>query len=149
GADIYMTKPVDLRELVAAAHSLIRRLGSGSPPAMLQPAGMAAGDGSPWRFDPAGFALCAPNGRSVPLTTKEMALVTQLTAHPGGVVSRGELLGAIGYDPSDPTNRNLDAALRRLRLKVEDRAGVALPLRTVQGVGYQLEADVHIASAAA
>lgn len=151
GADIYMPKPVDLRELAAAAHSLCRRLEQrrtastaaafGEP--AVAPAVPAAADAAPpWRFDRAGFALTAPNGRSVRLTANEVALLERLTARPGVVVPRGELLAALGYDPLDPGNRNLDAAMRRLRLKAEEQTGEALPVRTVHAVGYQIGQDV-------
>lgn len=140
GADIYLPKPVEMSELVAAVRSLGRRL----HPAQAA-AGLVAGekgDGACWRFDRAGFALVAPGGHAARLTAKEVALVDRLTAHPGTVASRGALLAALGYDPEDPGNRNLDAALRRLRLKVEEQTTEALPLRTVHSVGYAFDGEV-------
>ncbi len=129
GADVYLTKPVDLRELVAAVKGLERRL----HPAAESPPSPSA---QPWRLDRDSFSLMAPNGRSVPLTANEVALLNRLSSPCGVTVPRGELLATLGYDPHDPSNRNLDAALRRLRLKVEKDAALPLPVRTVHSVGY-------------
>lgn len=129
GADVYLTKPVDLRELIAALKSLERRL---KPAAEPQPSPAAAH----WRLDRESFSLTAPNGRVVPLTANEVALLSRLSSPSGVTVPRGDLLATLGHDPDDPSNRNLDAALRRLRLKVEREAGVPLPIRTVHSIGY-------------
>lgn len=125
GADFYLTKPVDLRELGASVRTLFRRL--------------EITDQKPrWTVDESGFTLFAPNGRSVPLTPNELALLRPLASPSGVVVSRSALLTALGYAPDDIANRNLDAALRRLRLKVRDQTGDALPLRTVHSIGYMI-----------
>lgn len=129
GADVYLTKPVDLRELVAAVKSLERRL---NPVAASFPVPSAP----QWRLDRESFSLTAPNNRSVPLTANEVALLNRLSSPYGVTVPRGDLLATLGYDPDDPSNRNLDAALRRLRLKVERDAGLPLPIRTVHSIGY-------------
>jgi DNA-binding response OmpR family regulator len=129
GADAYLTKPVDMRELVAAVKSLFRRLGQGAPPA---PAA------AHWRLNKSAFTLSAPGGGEIAVTPNEMALLWELAAAAGTVVGRGRLLGVLGYDPDDVGNRNLDAALRRLRLKVAERMGVSLPIRTVHSIGYLL-----------
>lgn len=135
GADVYLTKPVDLRELVAAVKSLERRL----KPAVEPPASPAAPH---WRLDRNSFSLTAPNGRAVPLTANEVALLNRLSSPCGVTVPRGDLLAVLGHDPDDPSNRNLDAALRRLRLKVERDAGVSLPIRTVHSIGYLIFEDM-------
>lgn len=129
GADVYLTKPVDLRELVAAVQNLDRRLGLAQEPP-------ESPDTPQWRLDRDSFSLTAPNGRSVPLTANEVALLSRLSSPCGVTVARGDLLAALGHDPDDPSNRNLDAALRRLRLKVERGTGQPLPIRTVHSIGY-------------
>ncbi|HYH19848.1 MAG TPA: response regulator transcription factor [Azospirillum sp.] len=144
GADIYLPKPVDLRELVAAARSLIRRIGPASPPTAGNGEEAPKGAAQPWCFDPAGFALFTPGGRSAHLTANEVSLLLRLTARPGAAASRGDLLAALGYDPADPHNRNLDAAMRRLRLKVDEQTGCVLPIRTVHSIGYLFWEEIRI-----
>jgi DNA-binding response OmpR family regulator len=129
GADIYLSKPVDLRELVEAVRSLLRRLAD--TPEAVEPS-----DAPHWRLERGSFSLVAPKGKLAHLTANEMALLDRLTSPCGVAVSRSELLAVLGYDPSDPSNRNLDAALRRLRLKIEAQTGQPLPIRTVHTVGY-------------
>jgi DNA-binding response OmpR family regulator len=135
GADAYLSKPVDMRELVAVVKGLFRRLGDTAP---------SADRGESWCLDRAAFTLFTPGGLSVAVTPNEMSLLRVLAASAGAVVGRGTLLGVLGYDPSDVGNRNLDAALRRLRLKVVGKTGVSLPIRTVNSVGYMFSEEMDI-----
>lgn len=137
GADVYLAKPVNLRELVAAINGLAERLGDALEPAVP----LANG---PWMLDVNRFRLSAPNGRSAALTANEIALLKRLASPWGVAVPRGELLAVLGYPADDPSNRNLDAALRRLRLKVGDMIGMSLPIRTVHSVGYQISEEMQI-----
>ncbi len=129
GADVYMPKPVELRELAAAARNLGRRVAPGGTPT-------APAKATDWAFDEPGFQIVAPNGAAVPLTATELSLMRLLIGAAGSVVPRGALLAAMGYDPGDPGNRNLDAAIRRLREKTKRATGQPLPVRTVQSIGY-------------
>ena len=135
GADAYLPKPVDMRELVAIIKSLQRRLGGDTPQAARI---------SGWRLDCSAFTLSAPGGQTVAVTPNEMALLRALAAAAGTVVGRGALLGVLGYDPCDVGNRNLDAALRRLRLKVAELTDTSLPIRTVHSVGYLFAEDMDV-----
>lgn len=139
GADVYLTKPVDLEELVAAVRNLLRRLPL--------PGDVVSSPTPGWVLDRPAFGLRAPNGAMVALTPTDMALFTRLVSPVGTVVGRGDLLDALGHDPCDPTNRNLDAAVRRLRTKVRRATGLSLPLRTVHAVGYQFTGDAAIGTA--
>lgn len=147
GADIYLPKPVELRELAVAAQNLSRRLERAPPSAVAPPMRPTPQGGAHWQFDQAGFTLVATNGKSAHLTAKEVTLLARLTSQCGVAVSRGELLATLGYDSEDPTNRNLDAALRRLRLKVEEQTGEVLPIRTIHSVGYMASMDIHTVQA--
>jgi DNA-binding response OmpR family regulator len=135
GADVYLPKPVDLRELVAAINSLSDRLAA-------KPETPASAVQDAWVLSLGGFRLSAPNGKSAPLTANELALLRRLASSPGAAVPRGQLLAVLGYPSDDPSNRNLDASLRRLRLKVGDMTGLQLPLRTVHSVGYLISAEM-------
>jgi len=127
GADLYLVKPVDCEELSAALETLVRkrrnRLTKGLPAAS-------------WRLDRSAFRLTAPNGLGVLLTRREAQLLENLTRAPGAIVTRGEILNLLGYDGGDTESRALDAAISRLRAKVQAECDVSLPLQTVQGVGF-------------
>ena len=132
GADIYMTKPVEFSELLAAVGNLARRvksstLAQSAPPPPQQ---------DQWTFDQTAFSLRPPKGPAISLTAKEMALITKFQQCQGKVVRRSDLLLALGYPPHDIDNRSLDAAIRRLRLKVTEQAGVFLPIQTIHAIGY-------------
>jgi DNA-binding response OmpR family regulator len=128
GADNYLTKPVVLRELVAAITGLWRRLEPGPPPPTLPlPA---------WSFDPDNWQLVAANGTAVTLTTAEFCMVSLLTATAGTAVSAKDLLQALGKDPGKNNRRSLDSVLNRLRRKVEKETGEELPIKAIRHVGY-------------
>ena len=139
GADLYLTKPIDFKELVAAVNNLTQRIGAPSAPDRNGPNPKM----DSWLFDQLSYTLKAPNGKPVRLTSNEVSLLALFARSQGSVVARGDLLSSLGYDPQDPSNRNLDAGLRRLRLKTESQTGVALPLRAVHAVGYVFEAGLQ------
>lgn len=128
GADLYLVKPVDARELAAAVRSLAGRAFSAPepPPAT-------------WRLDRAAWALVAPNGRSSRLTAKELKFLDLLVAGEGAVVSRAALTEALGYFDDASGQRALDALVLRLRRKLESALG-EVPLRTAHGEGYAFPA---------
>jgi DNA-binding response OmpR family regulator len=138
GADLYMVKPVDCDELAAAVASLVRRR------ARLAKARSAAPAAAGWRLERLHVCLVAPTGRSVTLTRRELQLVEALAARPGTIVSRADLAGLLGYDAADPDSRALDAAISRLRVKVQTEAATTLPLQTVQGAGYVFSGQMQI-----
>lgn len=149
GADLYFTKPADGRELVAAITSLTLRLRAADPPLSgaeaptAQPAPPATADTPLWRLDPQQWALQAPSGLSVSLTAQEMRLLGCFLTVPDGIATRSILLGAIGKNPVETEDRSLDAAIRRLRRKVEQAIGQDLPLKTVPTKGYQFTAPLR------
>lgn len=154
GADLYFTKPADGRELVAAITSLALRLRATDPhPAAAEtapPAALSAGEATgpepgtaDWRLDPQQWALRAPSGLSVSLTAQEMRLLGCFLTAPDGIATRSALLGSIGKNPVETEDRSLDAAIRRLRRKVEQAIGQDLPLKTVPTKGYQFTAPLR------
>lgn len=138
GADVYLIKPVDCRELVAAVGNLAKRI-SPAPAA-------ANGDKNreTWLLDRTQWRLCAPDGSSIPLTSKEMRLVECLVGASGEPVVRGDLMAALDYVDGDQANRNLDALVRRLRRKAEGTFGNGLPIKTIHSVGYLFSAPVSV-----
>ncbi|GBG04071.1 protein petR [Azospira sp. I13] len=133
GADAYMVKPVDLRELLAVIGSLARRMQFGS----VTESGVAGQDNvaRAWAMSADGWTLFDPEGNSIPLTSQERAFLQCLWQRAGEAVSREDLAVAMGGDPYEYDFHRLDTLVSRLRRKAAD-AGLALPLRAVRGTGY-------------
>jgi len=137
GADVYMVKPVELRELEAQVRSLSRRLGA---PVLAVAAAPAPADG--WVYDQLAWALVSPSGARIKLTANERTFVTLLVAKPGEPVSRDEVMRALGKRAWDPTDRSVDSMVRRLRAKGEAIDAGGLPIEAVHGTGYAFTAPV-------
>lgn len=138
GADAYLVKDVDLREIEATVRSVLRRV-----PAATLATGPISGE-APWRLDVEQWHIAAPNSTEIRLTASELAFLRQLIAQ-GGVVRRDDLVGALpAPDRASDHGRNLNALVRRLRRKVEQEAGLDLPVRMVYGVGYSFIAPAEL-----
>ena len=137
GADVYLTKPVDLRELVAVVSSLARRLAAPAPAQAVRPPDISTSTSTTptWSLSADSWAVLAPDNTSLPLTAQERAFLMRLWACAGQAVSREELAIALGGDPYEYDFHRLDALVSRLRRKVID-LGFSLPLRAVRGTGY-------------
>ncbi|MDZ4356491.1 MAG: response regulator transcription factor [Variovorax sp.] len=139
GADDYVTKPFDLRELVARVKAVLRRLtpdASGAtaaaptPPERLRFAG--------WRLDTAARSLSNAQGEAVPLTTGEFDLLCAFARHPGRVLSRDFLLEQTRGREAAPFDRTIDVQVGRLRKKIEANADDPQLIKSVRGAGYIL-----------
>lgn len=128
GADAYLVKPVDFRELVATLVSVSRR--AVATPAL---------PGAPaWQLQDDGWTLAAPTGGVVSLTPSERSVVSALFADAGRVVSREALIVALGHDTDYYLEHRLDMLISRLRRKVREGTGIPLPVRAVRGAGFML-----------
>ena len=141
GADVYLVKPVDFREVEAQVKALMRRMQKGSAPLTVpeqpQVAPAAAADArKAWVFDDIEWRIQPPTGAAVPLTATEYKFLSLLVAAPGEPVSRQDISVALTGRDWDPYSRSIDSLVRRLRIKVEERSGCALPVQAVHGVGY-------------
>ncbi|HSV29348.1 MAG TPA: response regulator transcription factor, partial [Candidatus Omnitrophota bacterium] len=134
GADVYLTKPVELRELEAQVRTLARRLRTVAPAAPSAEAPAAGADG--WAYDSVGWDLVAPGGSAIKLTATERIFVALLVARPGDPVSRSDIFKALGKREWDPSDRSVDSMVRRLRSKGEEALGRPLPIEAVHGIGY-------------
>lgn len=130
GADIYLTKPVDLHELLAVISSLSRRLAA----PLTQPAALEEAP-SVWSLSADGWTLLDPIGFSLSLTSQERAFLQCLWKNLGQAVRREDLVEALGGDPYEYDYHRLDTLVSRLRRKVAD-VGLTLPVRAVRGIGY-------------
>jgi two-component system, OmpR family, response regulator len=134
GADDYIAKPFDLRELRARLKSVLRRLGrKGTPPAPAGPGKVSIGR---CLLDLRSRALSDSRGREIPITAMEFDLLKTLVEHPNQVLTRDQLLSLTRNREWEPFDRSIDIRITRLRRKVEDDPARPRAIRTVRGAGY-------------
>lgn len=140
GADAYMVKPVDMRELEAQVKSLLRRLSASPAPVQTAPAPDAE---EGWSLDSTDWSLTSPAGVRIALTSTEMKLATLLASQARQAVSRDQISQALYNRRWDPQDRTIDTVVRRLRNKVEKAIGETPPLKSEHGVGYVFSAPIR------
>ncbi|MDM0117719.1 response regulator transcription factor [Variovorax sp. J22R133] len=142
GADDYVTKPFDLRELLARIKSVLRRIAPPAPsgPATAAPAPEPSGvlRFAQWQLDTAARRLFNPSGVEVQVTTGEFDLLKALATHPNRVLSRDFLLGETRGRDGGPFDRTIDVQIGRLRRKVEADPDNPQLIKSVRGAGYIL-----------
>jgi two-component system phosphate regulon response regulator OmpR len=136
GADDYMVKPVNLRELLARIRALIRRSGTAEETVAQSLPLPQAGGGTNWKFDPMRRDLRAPDGSPVPLTTAECDLLIELVSKEGQPQTRDELCRRVFNREWSPYDRGLDGIIVKLRRKLEPNPDNPLVIKTVRGRGY-------------
>jgi DNA-binding response OmpR family regulator len=136
GADDYVTKPFSPRELLARIRAVLRR---------------APGDESngPVELRHGDLVLnlrehvAYVRGEQVPLTPTEFSLLHSMMRSPGQAFTRGQLIERAFGNDFEGFERNVDVHINSLRKKVEPLPGEPSYIKTVYGVGYKLDAQVH------
>jgi DNA-binding response OmpR family regulator len=129
GADVYLSKPVDVEVLAASLHSLSRRVSNAASYELAS---------TGWHLESGGWRLVAPNGVILALSMPERLLLNRLAAFSPEPTARALLIDELaavipGFDPA-----RLEMLIHRLRQKVAKKSGEVLPLIAVRGVGYTL-----------
>lgn len=138
GADDYVVKPFDPREVIARIRSILRRSGQSVPlssGASAPPEAKFAG----WSYQPSSHGLVSPEGEETFLSTGEAALLEALLRAPKRVLTRDYLLEHGGRDES--LDRSIDVRVSRIRKKLT-RDSEPPAIRTIYGSGYMLTCDV-------
>jgi len=139
GADDYVTKPFNPRELLARIKAVLRRTQTASP---------AAAEGgrfhfADWILDVPQRSLSSADGDEADLTSGEFDLLQVMVERPNRVLSRDQLLDLTKGRAATPFDRSIDVLLSRLRRKIEPDPKVPRLLKTVRGGGYMLSATVE------
>lgn len=140
GADDYVTKPFNPRELLARIKAVLRR--TRAVPKRDEPLAAARLKFAQWVFDDARRELVDKDGRAIPLSTAEHKLLRVLVQRPGMVLSRDQLLDLTAGRDAQPFDRSIDNQVSRLRKKIELDPKKPTLLQTVWGGGYKLAAEV-------
>ena len=144
GADDYVTKPFDLRELLARIKAVLRRLtpadampmAMASVPAHADEARAGTFHFDRWSLDTAARSLIDTDGRETVITGGEFALLVAFVQHPGRVLSRDFLLELTRGRDAGPFDRTIDVLVGRLRRKLEADADDPHLIKSVRGAGY-------------
>lgn len=140
GADDYVTKPFDLRELLARIRSVLRRA-QGVPTKQVDKARGYTFAG--FRLDVASRGLVDSAGLDIELTTGEYELLLCLVQHGHQVLARDQLMNALHGRDAGPFDRSIDVQIGRLRRKLEEDPAYPRLIKSVRGAGYLFTPTIH------
>jgi two-component system OmpR family response regulator len=141
GADDYVVKPFEPRELVARIRSVLRRAGRNGAPTTSENDTHYEFDG--WQLDPLKRRLTDPEGTVVPISSAEFRLLVAFLDHPRQVLDRDRLLDMVQGREAHLFDRAVDNQVSRLRRKVEQDSRDPRLIQTVWGGGYRLACEVR------
>jgi len=142
GADDYLVKPFNPRELLARIKSILRR--TRALPPNLRPEPTRCLEFAGWCLDTATRLLTAPDGVATPLSGGEYRLLRILLDHPNRVLNRDQLTEMIHGREAEAYDRAIDVQVSRLRQRLRDDSREPELIKTVRGEGYVLAAAVEV-----
>jgi two-component system, OmpR family, response regulator len=132
GADDYMAKPFQLREVLARVRAILRRTGGGAARAPVE-GRIRFGRAT---FDAAAGKLIADDGSEDQLTGQEIALLRAFAERPGQILTRERILALAQERGVEVFDRSIDTRINRIRQKVEPNPKAPTVIKTVRGAGY-------------
>jgi two-component system, OmpR family, response regulator len=143
GADDYLAKPFDLRELLARARSVLRRLQAPAAATAREPAQPRSYAFAGMRIEPDARRLIGHDGDEIALTTGEFDLLIILVEQANRALSREHLMQRLHGREAGPFDRAIDVQIGRLRQKIERDPSQPDLIRSVRGVGYLFSCPVQ------
>jgi two-component system OmpR family response regulator len=140
GADDYLAKPFEPRELVARLQALVRRASRGQGAVLADDTRLLRF--GRWRFDRLARQLINSDDVGIALSSAEFRLLAAFVQRPGRVLSRDQLIELTRAPGVEVNDRSIDLAVSRLRAKLGDTAREPALIRTVRGEGYLFDAEV-------
>jgi DNA-binding response OmpR family regulator len=132
GADMYLAKPVSFEQAVLAIEAVHRR------------SRLSLQGRQPWRLDAVASELLAPGGVRISLSEGDLVVLKALSDNESQTVTRLALCGLLGYPDGDQAESALNAAIFRLRRRIERATGVAAPLHARSRLGYEFRAPLVV-----
>jgi two-component system OmpR family response regulator len=147
GADDYLAKPFNPRELLARIHAVLRRQAAGRIASATEETGVLAFAG--WRIDLRLRELRNPEGARVAMTSAEFDLLQTFCERPGRILSRDSLLDFTQGRNAGSFERSIDVLVSRIRRKIEPDPSEAVFIKTVRSGGYLFTPTVSAAASGA
>ncbi|NQV83075.1 MAG: response regulator [Rhodospirillales bacterium] len=141
GADDYLAKPFEPRELLARVRSVLRRLVQSSPTASTAETTAFTFEG--WSLDISARTLTSPEGQPIELSSGEFNLLKAFVEHPNRVLSRDQLLDFTHANDTPAFDRSVDVRVGRVRKKIEPDPQNPQFIKTIRNSGYMFAANVN------